>query len=157
MVKDQRFWMIEMDAFDCFEIFETKCAGKQLSAVSMVLQLPLAFVGNNVFFLFSFVFLWSVLCFNYQYIACWQEIQPHCLEQTVQYLSYNCLFSFGLSVNGIPICFDLLVILWKIPAFIFFYTKMIFWTLSKYFSFTLKWARWKSWLLLPQEFPLKCC
>lgn len=76
--------------------------------MSMVLQLPLAFVGNNVFFLFSFIFLWSVLCFNYQYIGCWQEMQPHCLEQTVLYLSYNCLFSFGLSVSGIPICFDLL-------------------------------------------------
>lgn len=65
--------------------------------MSMVLQLPLAFVGNNVFFLFSFVFLWSVLCFNYQYIACWQEIQPHCLEQTVQYLSYNSLFFWIIS------------------------------------------------------------
>lgn len=87
----------------------------------MVLQLPLAFVGNNVSFLFSFLFLRSVLCFNYRYIVCWQEIQAHCLEQTVLYLSYNCLFSFGLSVSGIPICFDLLAHIVKDSCFYLLY------------------------------------
>lgn len=107
MITDWCFWMIEMDGFDHFKIFEINCAGK-LDVVSMLLQLPLAFVRNSVFFLSSFIFLWSGLCFNCQYMGCWQEIQPHCPEQTAPYLSYHCLFSFGLSVSGIPICFDFL-------------------------------------------------
>lgn len=33
-------------------------------------------------FFFSLRFLLTALCFSYQHIICWHEIQPHCLEQT---------------------------------------------------------------------------
>jgi len=82
----------------------------------MVLQLPLAFLGN-IFLLFSLRFLLSVLCFHYHHIICWHDTEPRCLEQTVLNVFYNCLFSVGLPVSGNPICFDLLAHIVKDSCF----------------------------------------